>query len=63
MSNEKQQSFLNYLHTLLWTVRICTNYNSLPAPRLGAGVDEPSGPSLELEALGNDFRLDYIMAA
>lgn len=60
---EISKAFLKYLHTLLWTVSICTNYNSLPAPRLGAGVDEPSGASLELETLGNDFRLDYIMAA
>lgn len=26
-------------------------------------LDEPSGPSLVLETLGNNFRHDYIMAA
>lgn len=56
-------AFLNYLCTVLWTFKICTNYNSFPASSLGAGVDESSDPSLVLETLGNNFRLDYIMVA
>lgn len=53
-------AFLNYLCTLLWTFKIWLNCNSCLALSLDEGVDEPSGSSLVLETLGDNFRLDYI---